>query len=70
MPTNSDKMAEEHAEQQETAALNDCESGSDEVREEHREQESANFSPGFCGEGKDLDDEKDESEDIVMFMSI
>lgn len=55
-------MAKEHAEQKETVAMSDCESISDEVGYQHEVQESADFD----SEGKDLDDEQDESEDVVM----
>ncbi len=72
-PTTSAKMVEEHAEQQETAAVSDCESFSEEVEEQPEEQESADFSDDFDGESEELeniDEEQDESEDQGMSMSM
>ena len=54
-PTESEKMAKEYAEQQETAAVSTCGSVSDEDREQHKEHESADFK----SESKDLNDEQD-----------
>ena len=66
--TDSERVAEEHTERQETAAVNDCESVSEEVGEQSEEQESADFSDDFDGESEeyanpDEDEDLDESED-------
>ena len=69
-PTHSERVTEDHAEQQETAAVSDCESASEEVGEKPEEQESADFSDDLEAEDTDedeeLDDEQDESEDQGM----
>lgn len=63
-------MAEEHAEQQETVAVNDCECVSDKAREQYGKWESADLLADFDSESMDLDDEQDEFKDVVMSMSI
>lgn len=72
-PTHSERVTEEHAEQQETAAVSDCESVSEEVGEQSEEQESTDFSDDFDNESEkteDLDDEIDESEDQGMSLGM
>ena len=73
-PTDSERVAEEHAGQQETAAMSDCESVSEEVGEQPEERESTDFSDDFDDEDTDedeeLDDEQDESEDQGMTMGM
>ena len=80
-PTDSAEMVEENAEQQETAAVSDCESVSEEVGEQPDERESADFSDDFDGdneesenpdEDEDLDEseDQDESEDMGMSMGM
>ncbi len=80
-PTDSERVAEEHAERQETAAVGDCESVSEEVGEQPEEQESTDFSDDFDDESEeyenpdedeDLDEneEQDESEDMGMAMGM
>ena len=80
-PTDSERVAEEHAERQKTAALSDCESASEEVGEQPEEQESADLSDDFDGENEeyenpdedeDLDEneDQDESEDMGMSMGM
>ena len=73
-PTDSERVAEERAEQRETAAVGDCESASEEVGEQPEEQESTDFSDDFDDEDTDedeeLDDEQDKSEDQGMSMGM
>ena len=73
-PTDSERVAEDRAEQRETAAVNDCESASEEVGEQPEERESTDFSYDFDDEDTDedeeLDDEQDESEDQGMSMGM
>lgn len=80
-PTAPERAAEEHTEQQETAAVSDCESFSEEVGEQPEEQESADFSDDFddeseefenSDEDEDLDEseDQDESEDMGMSMGM
>lgn len=77
--TDSEGVAEEHTEQRETAAVNDCESASEEVGEQPKEQESTDFSGDFDDESEesensdeDLDEgeDQDESEDMGMSMAM
>ena len=71
--TDSERGAEEHTEQRETAAVSDCESASEEVGEQPEEQESTDFSDDFDNESKeteDLDDEMHESEDQGMSLGM
>ncbi len=72
-PTDSEKVIEERAEQQETVAVGDCEGVSEEVGEQPKEQESADLSDDFdsdSDETEDLDDEMDESEDQSMSLGM
>ena len=73
-PTDSERVAEKHAGQQETAAVSDCESYTQEVEEQPEKQESADFLDDFDDEDTDedeeLDDEQDESEDQGMSMEM
>jgi len=72
-PTDSERVAEEHTDQQETTAVGDCESVSEEVGEQPDEQESADFSDDFDNESEeteDLDDEMHESEDQGMSLGM
>ncbi|MBD5112192.1 MAG: hypothetical protein HDT42_06625 [Ruminococcaceae bacterium] len=80
-PTSSEETAEEHTEQQETAAVSDFESVSEEVREQPEEQESPDFSDDFDSESdesenpdedEDLDEseDQDEAEDMGMSMGM
>ncbi len=80
-PTDSERVAEERAGQQETGDVSDCESVSEEVGEQPEEQESADFSDDFDDEGEeyenpdedeDLDEseDQDESEDMGMSMGM
>ena len=77
-PTSSEETAEEHTEQQETAAVSDFESVSEEVREQPEEQESPDFSDDFDGESEgtenldelDENEDQDESEEMGMSMGM
>ncbi|MDE7194168.1 MAG: hypothetical protein K2O14_09395, partial [Oscillospiraceae bacterium] len=72
-PTDSERVTKERAEQQETAAVGDCESVSEEVGEQSEEQESTDFSDDFdsdSDETEDLDDEMDETEDQGMSLGM
>ncbi len=80
-PTDTERMAEEHTERQETAAASDFESISEEVGEEPEEQESTDFSDDFDDESEesenpyedeDLDESENqnESEDMGMAMGM
>ena len=80
-PTDSERVVEKHAEQQETAAVSDCESVSEEVGEQPEERESTDFSDDFDAESEesenpdedeDLDEgeDLDESEDMGMSMGM
>ena len=72
-PTDSERVAEEHAARQKTAAVSDCESVSEEVGEQPEEQESTDFSFFFDNESEeteDLDDEMAESEDQGMSLGM
>ena len=67
-PTDSEEIREERTEQQETAAVGDCEAVSDKVEEQPEEQESTDFSDDFDDENEesenpDEDEDLDESED-------
>lgn len=67
-PTDSEGIREERTEQQETAAVGDCEAVPDEVEEQPEEQESTDFSDDFDDENEesenpDEDEDLDESED-------
>ncbi len=66
--TDFERVAVEHEERQETAAVSDCESVSEEVGEQPEEQESADFSDDFDdkneeSENPDVDEDLDENED-------
>lgn len=63
--TESEEMAEEQKEAQETAPVNDCESVSEEVEEEYKEQENDDFSEDFEAEDEEYEslDEDDEPEE-------
>ena len=72
-PTDSEGMAEEQTEAQETAAVSDCESVSEEVEE----QGDTEFSSDFEAENgeyesidEELEKEQDESEDMGMTMGM
>ena len=78
-PTDSEKVTDERAEQQKTAAVSDCESVSKEVGEQTEKQESPDFSDDFDSESdesenpdEDLDEseDQDESEDMGMSMGM
>ncbi len=78
-PTDSERVTEEHTEQQETATVNDCESVSEEVGEQPEEQEGTDFSDDFDDENEesenpdedeDLDESKDQDESEKMGMSM
>ena len=69
-PTDSERVAEEHTGQQETAAVSDCESVSEEVGEQPEEQESTDFSDDFDDEDEDLDESEDQDESEEMGMSM
>ncbi len=63
-PAESGEIREERTEQQETAAVSDCEAVSDEVEEQSEEQENADFSYGFDDENEESENpDEDESED-------
>ena len=73
VPTDSEEMAEEQTETQETAAVSDCESISEKVEE----QENADFSDIFEAENEEyestdeeLEEEQDESENMDMTMGM
>ena len=80
-PTNSEKVTDERAEQQKTAAVSDCESVSEKVGKQLAEQENPDFSDDFDSESEesenpdedeDLDEseDQDESEDMGMSMGM
>ena len=69
-PIDSERVAEEHPEQQETAAVSDCESVSEEVWEQPKGQESTDFSDGFAAEDADEDEELYEEQDEGMGMAM
>ncbi len=73
-PTDSERVAEEHAGQQETVVVSERESASEEVVEQPEEQESTDFSGDFddedTDEGEELDYEQDESNDMGMTMGM
>lgn len=69
-PIDSERVAEEHTERQETAAVSDCESVSEEVWEQPKGQESTNFSDGFAAEDADEDEELYEEQDEGMAMGM
>ena len=69
-PIDSERVAEEHTERQETAAVNDCESVLKEIREQPKEQESTDFEAEDTDEDEELDDEQDEFEDQRMSMGM
>ena len=63
-PAESGEIREERTEQQETAAVSDCEAVSDEVEEQSEEQENADFAYGFDDENEESENpDEDESED-------
>lgn len=62
-PIDSERVAEEHTERQETAAVSDCESISEEVWEQPKGQESTDFSDGFAAEDVDENEELYEDQD-------
>ena len=72
--TESEEMAEEQKEGQETAPVNDCESVLEEVEEEYGEQENDDFSEDFeveekecetLDEDEELEEGLDEYEDMI-----
>ena len=70
-PTDSERVTEEHTEQQETAAVSDCESVPEEAGEQPEEQESTDFSDDFDGESEESENEElndDEAEDIDEYI--
>ena len=73
-PADSERVEEEHAGQQETAAVGDCESAPEEIGEQPEERESSEFSDDFDDEDTDedeeLDDVQDEFEDQRMSMGM
>ena len=78
-PTHSERVTEEHAEQQEAAAVSDCESVFEEVGKQPEEQEGTNFSDDFddesgesenLDEDEDLDENEDQDETEEMGMSM
>ena len=80
-PTDSERVAEEHTERQETAAVNDCESVSEEIGEQPEEQESADFPDDFDDENEESEnpdededlyenEDQDESEEMGMSMGM
>ena len=74
-PTDSERVAEERAEQRETVAVGDCESVFEEVGEQPEEQESTDFADDFDDESEeyenpDEDEDLDESEDMGMAMGM
>ena len=63
-PAESGEIREERTEQQETAAVSDCEAVCDEVEEQSEEKENADFSYGFDDENEESENpDEDESED-------
>ena len=63
-PAESGEIREERTEQQETAAVSDCEAVSDAVAEQSEEQENADFSYCFDDENEESENpDEDESED-------
>ena len=74
-PTDSERVAEEHTGQQETAAVSNCESVSEKVGEQPDEQGSTDFSDDFDDESEedenpDEDENLDESEDLGLSMGM
>lgn len=63
--TESEEMAKERTETQETAAVNDCEDVLETVEEEYNEQESNDYSEDFEAEDEEYEslDEDDEPEE-------
>lgn len=70
VPTDSERVTEEHTERQETAAVSDCESVLKEIRKQPEEQENADFSDGFAAEDVDEDEELYEDQDEGMAMGM
>lgn len=81
--TDSEEIAEEQTETQETAAVSDCESVSGEVEEELEEEESEDLSEDFDGDSEEAEDfdesenedfeeseDQDESENVGMAMGM
>ena len=68
-PTDSEKVTDERAEQQETADVSDCESVSNEVGEQPDEQESTVLSDDFDS-GSEESQNPDEDEDLGMSMGM
>ena len=64
-PTHSERVTEEHAEQQEAAAVSDCESVFEEVGKQPEEQEGTNFSDDFDDESEEYAD-PDEDEELGL----
>lgn len=69
-PIDSERVAEEHTERQETAAVSDCESVLKEIRKQPEEQENADFSDDFEAEDADEDEEIYEEQDEGMGMAM
>ena len=69
-PIDSERVAEEHTERQETAAVSDCESVLKEIRKQPEEQENADFSDDFEAEDTDEDEEIYEEQDEGMGMAM
>lgn len=69
-PIDSERVAEEHTERQETAAVSDCESVLKEIRKQPEEQENADFSDDFEAEDTDEDEEIYEEQGEGMGMAM
>lgn len=68
--TESEEMAEEQTEAQETAPVNDCKSVSREAEEEYRDQENDDLSENFEAEDEDLGEDQNETEEMGMLMGM
>lgn len=71
-PTDSERVSEEHAEQQETAAVSDCESVSEEVgkvvEEQNNDAVSNDFEVKDIDENEELGVDQEESDGMAMGM--
>lgn len=76
---SDEDMEEEHCEQQETAAVSDCESFSEEITEQSEGQENSGFSDGFDRENEEIEncdedlcesEDQEETEEMEMSMGM
>lgn len=70
-PTDSERVAEEHAGQQETAVVSDCESASEKSEGSNTEEQSEGDFEDVSGNGEETEDEElDEDQDKGMGMAM